>query len=108
MTFTWFDRFEVVLGLYQITKAALPPTLSAIFANLQLLLHPSQLREIFFQNIWTVMGNGVDERSRESKEFLLPFASGVVLEIGAGKHELEYLGNTLLNLRVTILYILNL
>ncbi|CAG7851388.1 SubName: Full=Uncharacterized protein {ECO:0000313/EMBL:CCA75222.1} [Serendipita indica DSM 11827] len=92
---TWFDRFAVLLDLFYILKAAIPPTISATFRQPSLLVHPRRLQDVFFQNVWAFMGDGVDAAGAETKHALLPAACGVVLEIGAGHgHSCKYLDTT--------------
>lgn len=92
MAITWFDRCSVLFDMYYIIKAAIPPTVYSVWDSPTILLHPSQLRQLFFQNIWNFMGDGVDGASNESKLGLLPSrATGIVLEIGAGESHVQSL-----------------
>lgn len=92
---TWFDRFAVLLDLFYILKAAIPPTMSATCRQPTLLVHPRRLQDVFFQNVWAFMGDSVDAAGAETKQALLPAAYGVVLEIGAGHgHSCKYLDTT--------------
>jgi hypothetical protein len=81
---TWFDRCSVIFDLFYIVKGASLPTLKSLFHTPSLLWKPSALRMLFFENVWSLMGDGVDEASRGSKLTLLPRARGVVLDLGAG------------------------
>lgn len=69
------------------------PLLKALYNQPSLLLHPRYLSHIFFNGVWSVFGDGIDENSRSLKEALITaHASGVVLEIGAGRgHTAKYL-----------------
>ncbi|KAG8833709.1 hypothetical protein FRC17_010172, partial [Serendipita sp. 399] len=92
MSITWFDRCVIVVDMFLIVKAATIPTLLAAFKKPSLFLHPRTLRDVYFQNVWAFMGDSVDEAGEITKRDLLPRASGVVLELGAGHgHNCKYL-----------------
>lgn len=87
---TYFPVFSQQLAfiqhLLEIIRAASIPFLRNVIAQPTLLAHPTQLRERFFMCIWQYMADGVDEAGAESKQDLIfSRASGVVLDLGAGK-----------------------
>lgn len=84
MPITWYDRCSVLIDLYLIVKAATLPTVKTVFSTPRLLLQPTDLRSVFFENVWKFMGDGVNEAGRETKTDLLSRANGTVFEIGAG------------------------
>ncbi|KZT56538.1 hypothetical protein CALCODRAFT_435645 [Calocera cornea HHB12733] len=70
----------------------LPPTLRALWADPGLIVHFKRLQEVFQANFWVVFGPEVDKAAAPVKVQLLPYAQGVVLEIGAGHgHSLKYM-----------------
>lgn len=78
--------FSILLQLRSAIWAGFMPTLSAIVRTPSLLWHPTHLSRTFMAHVWKVYGNGADVRGRPAKQALLPEnATGVVLDIGAGK-----------------------
>lgn len=62
------------------------PTLVTIWHSPLLLLQPHKLSQAFMAHVWLVFGKGVDENGRPIKEELIrPYATGLVLDLGAGK-----------------------
>jgi hypothetical protein len=64
--------------------SAIGPTLRALFQNPAILLHPKQLSRLFFNHVWTLFGDHIDQGGRDSKVGLIKNVHGVVLDIGAG------------------------
>jgi len=85
MAISLYDRCALLLDLFLILKAASVPTLKAVLSKPRLLMQPTNLKRVFFENVWGFMGDSVDEMGRPIKADLLPRATGVVLEIGAGQ-----------------------
>lgn len=85
MSLTLSERFGILIDICAVIKEAAIPTLIAIYAKPSLLLHPYVLRQLFFANVWNYMSDGVDQAGKETKDILLPRASGVVLDLGAGE-----------------------
>jgi hypothetical protein len=96
MPVTWNDRFTILFELFTIGKAASIPTLKTTLSKPQLILQPGNLRALFFENIWKFMGDTVDEAGRATKVDLLPRATGMVLEIGAGRYHTVVCGVALI------------
>ncbi|KAF9005059.1 S-adenosyl-L-methionine-dependent methyltransferase [Cyathus striatus] len=69
------------------------PTFKAILWNPTLLFRPTALSRVFMSHVWGMYGSSTDDNSRAVKEGLLtPYASGVVMDIGAGHgHSAHYL-----------------
>jgi hypothetical protein len=58
----------------------------SVWQTPSLLLHPKMLSQTFMGHVWVDFGNGVDEGGRPVKNGLItPNATGVVLDLGAGK-----------------------
>ena len=64
--------------------SAIGPTLRALFRNPVIIFHPKQLSRLFFNHVWTLFGDHIDESGRDSKVGLIKNVHGVVLDIGAG------------------------
>lgn len=76
----------------------LKPTLGDIFKQLSLLLSPTALAHVFMAHLWAVVGEGLDEGHRETKQNIITRnASGVVLDIGAGISHTLPLSSTILS-----------
>ncbi|KAG8903422.1 hypothetical protein FRB99_003317 [Tulasnella sp. 403] len=88
-----FSRaLEPLAHLYVAVSSAFFPTIKHILNNPSILLKPAQLSRVFFTHVWVVYGPGMDEFDREAKESLIPYASGIVLDLGAGHgHTVNYL-----------------
>ncbi|KAI0357104.1 hypothetical protein OH77DRAFT_1422606 [Trametes cingulata] len=79
------EAFSLLPYLWFALRAALPPTVSALWASPSLLWHPHEISRIFMAKLWKVLGNGVDTGARPTKQTLIPDnAHGVVLDLGAG------------------------
>lgn len=76
---------EFFTDLFNIVRAALPPTLAALRSDPLLLFRVSALRGVIFTQIWSLMSDDVNENGKEVKiKLLTPHAYGTVLDIGAG------------------------
>ncbi|KAG9013987.1 hypothetical protein FRB90_005642 [Tulasnella sp. 427] len=73
-----------LFDIWAALSAGFIPTLRQVWNQPTLLLHPSDLADVFFAHAWTLFGPGTDEGAREVKQSLLPAAKGVVLDLGAG------------------------
>ena len=77
------DVIRIPFDMIALTRLALLPTLIDIYRDPYLILHPFN---VFFANVWNIMGPGMDENEQELKKNLIyPHAHGVVLDLGAGK-----------------------
>ncbi|KZO99532.1 hypothetical protein CALVIDRAFT_534519 [Calocera viscosa TUFC12733] len=73
-------------------SVGLLPTLYALWSDPSLLFHFKRLQQVFQSNFWGFFGPEVDKGGAPVKIVLLPYAEGVVLEIGAGHgHSLKYM-----------------
>ena len=71
--------------LYACFRIAALPTLKVIWKTPSLLFRPKEVSRVFMNFVWGPFGDGIDENSRAEKERVVtPWATGVVLEIGAG------------------------
>lgn len=78
--------FGPLADLSYALRLALKPTLIELYHNPGLVLRPSALSRIFMAHVWVGFGPGTDTGARDAKLTLIsPNASGVVLDIGAGK-----------------------
>ncbi|CAE6427208.1 unnamed protein product [Rhizoctonia solani] len=95
---------DVIPQYLEAIQIGLVPTLRGIITQPSLLFSPSQLSHLFFSYVWLVMGPYIDSRSCSIKHDLLyPYASGVVLDIGAGHgHTMKYLDRTKVTCYVAI------
>lgn len=85
-----------VQDIYYIVKATLRPFLKALSSKPGILLRPAQLSDLFFSILWKPMGEGIDANTAELKTSLItPNASGVVLDVGAGKSPLYCVDDTI-------------
>ena len=67
-------------------KVAFVPTVKAVWKSPRLLLRPKDISRIFMSEVWVLMGPGIDENTVGIKKSLItPNASGVVLDLGAGR-----------------------
>ncbi|KAJ7180524.1 S-adenosyl-L-methionine-dependent methyltransferase [Mycena filopes] len=87
------------LGLLSDLRAAVRvatlPTLRSIWLQPSLLLRPALLSKTFFSAVWAAFAAPTDEGARPTKLILIPQATGVVLDIGAGHgHSIDYLDRT--------------
>lgn len=64
--------------------AALIPTLKAVLRTPSLLIHPKELSQLFFNHVWNLFGDGIDQGGKQTKIELIKDVRGVVLDIGAG------------------------
>ena len=77
---------ELLQHLLWTVKVAFVPTVEAVWKSPGLLLRPKEISRIFMLAIWVIMGPGIDENIAGIKKSLItPNASGVVLDIGAGR-----------------------
>ncbi|KAF9552172.1 hypothetical protein CPC08DRAFT_714857 [Agrocybe pediades] len=85
--------YDFVLHMFQIIRLGLPPTARALIKKPSIILQPRFLSQLFLANVWSVMGEGLDQNRGELKRSIITaYASGVVLEIGAGNgHSVNYL-----------------
>ena len=78
--------FAILQDLRFAAQAAFLPTVLAILKSPLLIVRPREVSRIFMSHVWKLFGNGVDEGGRPVKEELIRAnASGVVLDLGAGK-----------------------
>ena len=83
---TWIRLLRGVFSdvFYCLSFAGLP-TLKAVWNKPSLIFKPRQLSQAFMAKVWEPFGDGIDQNSRQEKEdLILPWATGVVFEIGAG------------------------
>lgn len=81
-----FAAFSLLIDLRIGIQVALWPTILSIWHSPSLLFRPQKLSQTFFGHLWAVFGDGTDENGKPTKEKLItPYASGVVLDLGAGK-----------------------
>ncbi|KAF9481493.1 hypothetical protein BDN70DRAFT_876286 [Pholiota conissans] len=87
------NAFSFLQDLWLGITIAFLPTLKSILRNPMLLLSPSKISQLYMTNVWLVFGDGVDGNAKDAKDTLIsPYASGVVLDIGAGHgHTVRYL-----------------
>ena len=83
-------QFSAIWGmladLWLAIMISFKPTTLAVFKDPTLLIRPSALSRLFMANIWEQYGPGTDQNARGEKEKLIrPYASGVVVDAGAGK-----------------------
>ncbi|KAG9018573.1 hypothetical protein FRB90_011350 [Tulasnella sp. 427] len=70
-----------LFDIWAALSAGFIPILRQVWGQPTLLLHPSNLADVFFAHAWTLFGPGTDEGAREVKQSLLPAAKGVVLDL---------------------------
>ncbi|EJD00328.1 uncharacterized protein FOMMEDRAFT_111878 [Fomitiporia mediterranea MF3/22] len=91
---TWIRLLRGVFSdvFYCLSIAGLP-TLKAIWNKPSLIFNPRQLSQTFMAKVWEPFGDGIDQNSRQEKEdLILPWATGVIFEIGAAHgHLAKYL-----------------
>jgi hypothetical protein len=79
------DALAPMWHIYDTVKFATRPFAAALFSRPSLLLHPSQMSDLFFSILWSPMGEGIDANTAALKTSLItPNASGIVFDIGAG------------------------
>ncbi|KAJ3830006.1 S-adenosyl-L-methionine-dependent methyltransferase [Lentinula raphanica] len=81
--------FALFIDLRAAVRVAFWPTLKDVFHNPTLIFHISRT---FMSHVWAAFAAPTDENGRAVKRGLLPNATGVVLDIGAGLgHTAQYL-----------------
>ncbi|KAJ6581360.1 hypothetical protein B0H19DRAFT_1114850 [Mycena capillaripes] len=84
--------FSLVSDLRAAFHVATLPTLKAICREPSLVLRPASLSRTFMAAVWTAFAAPTDEGARPAKLTLIPYATGAVLDIGAGLgHSIDYL-----------------
>ncbi|KAF8509500.1 hypothetical protein JB92DRAFT_3089261 [Gautieria morchelliformis] len=76
----------IVTDLRLSIQQAVRPTLMAIIKSPTLIFRPRALSRLFFYHVWTRFGPGLNSATTEVKSnlIIIPYAKGIVLEIGAG------------------------
>ncbi|KAJ3143226.1 hypothetical protein HK100_000025 [Physocladia obscura] len=79
---TFAQKTLIALEMLSVLRAALLPTVFAIFRQPSLLLHGRQLQQRIMASIWTGgMGDGVNENNKQVRARLItPNATGIVLD----------------------------
>ena len=84
------DALAPMWDVIYAVKFATRPFAAALFSQPSLLLHPSQVSDLFFSILWGPLGEGIDANTAALRASLItPNASGVVFDIGAGLSDMH-------------------